>query len=59
MSIPTLAAIQSRIEWVQEALSLGLKRSGREAGDSPTSARRLRMCGTMPHLPHTSSWRRT
>jgi hypothetical protein len=38
MSRPVLGPIQSPIQWVTEALSLGVKRLGREADHSPPSS---------------------
>jgi hypothetical protein len=48
---------QSPIQWVTGVLSLGVKRPGREADESPHLDPRSSMRGTIPALPNTFSWR--
>jgi hypothetical protein len=58
LSRPALGSTQPPIQWVPGALSREVKRPGREADHSPpTSAERLRKCGSIHTLPHTPSWR--
>jgi hypothetical protein len=45
------------IQWVQVALSLRLRRAGREADRSPSSSVELKNDGAVPPLPYMSSWR--
>jgi hypothetical protein len=53
-----LGPIQPPIQWVQEALSLGVKRLGREADHSPLSSAEVKVCVELYlHSPNTSSWR--
>jgi hypothetical protein len=54
---PSRAALgppQPPIQWVSGALSLGVKRPGREANHSPPSSQRVR--GAIPPLPNKPSW---
>jgi hypothetical protein len=44
------------IQWVPEALSLGLKRPGREADHSPPRGVEAQNGGAIPPLSHTPSW---
>jgi hypothetical protein len=48
---------QPPIQWVPEALSLGVKRPGREADHSPPSSAEVKKSGAIPPLRNTSSWR--
>jgi hypothetical protein len=51
-SRPALGSTQSPIQWIPEAISLGLKRPGREAGHSPqSSAEVINVCGAISPLP--------
>jgi hypothetical protein len=50
-SRPNLEPTQSPIQWVPGALSLAIKRRGREADPSPPSSARSRMCGAISPLP--------
>jgi len=44
-------------QWISGALTLGVKRPGREADHSlPSSAEVKRMRGDIPPLPNTPSW---
>jgi hypothetical protein len=43
-------------QWVPEALSLGVKRLGREADYSYPSSAEVKTGGAIPPLPHMSSW---
>jgi hypothetical protein len=45
------------IQWVLGALSLGVKRPGREAEHSPPSSAEVKKRGDIPPLPNTPSWR--
>jgi hypothetical protein len=47
---------QPPIQWVPVALSLGLKRPGREADHSPPSSAEVKNAWSYP-LPNTPSWR--
>jgi hypothetical protein len=46
---------QSPTQWVAGALPLEVKWLGPEADHSPPSSARLRICGAITPLPHTSS----
>jgi hypothetical protein len=51
-------ATHSPIQWVPGALSLGVKRPGREAHHSPLSSAEIKECVELYlHFPNTSSWR--
>jgi hypothetical protein len=53
-----LGPTQPRIQWVSGALSLGVKRPGREADHSPPSSAEVKECVELYlHSPNTSSWR--
>jgi hypothetical protein len=53
-----LGPTQPPIQWVLGALSLGVKRPGREADHSPPSSVEVRECVELYlHSPNTSSWR--
>jgi len=53
-----LGPTQPPIQWVWGALSLGLKRPGREAGHSPASSAEVKkMSEAIPPLPNTPSQR--
>jgi hypothetical protein len=55
-SRPALGPTQSPIQWVQEALSPGVKQLGREADRWPPSSAEVKNVRDIPPLPHTSSW---
>jgi hypothetical protein len=56
--IPALGPTQPPIQWVPEALSLGVKQSGREADHSPLSSAEVQECVELYfHSPTTPSWR--
>jgi hypothetical protein len=55
-SSPALGPTQPPIQWVPGALSLGVKRPGREADHSLQSSATSRMRGDIPPLPNTPSW---
>jgi hypothetical protein len=51
-------ATQPPIPWIPEALSLGIKRPGREAYHSPQSSAEVKECVELYiHSPDTPSWR--
>jgi hypothetical protein len=50
--VHALGPTQPSIQWVPGALSLGVKRPGREADHSPNIIPRSRMCGVILSLPH-------
>jgi hypothetical protein len=52
-----LEPTQPPIQWVPGALSLGVKRPGREADHSPPSSAEVKEYGDIPPLPNTPSWR--
>jgi hypothetical protein len=52
-----LGPTQPPIQWVQGALSPGLKRPGRESDQSPQSSAEIMNDGAIRPLPHMSSWR--
>jgi hypothetical protein len=53
-----LGPIQLPIQWVAGALSLGVKRPGREADHSPPSIAEVKDCVELYlHSPNTPSWR--
>jgi hypothetical protein len=53
-----LGPTQPPIQWVPGALSLGVKRQGREADHSPSSGAEVKeWVELLPPLPHTPSWR--
>jgi hypothetical protein len=56
-SRPTLGPTQPPLQWVQGNLSPGVNRLGRETDHSPPSSAEVNNGGTIPPLPHTSSWR--
>jgi hypothetical protein len=43
-------SLQSHIQWVAGALSLGIKRQGREADRTPPSSAEIKNCGVIPPL---------
>jgi hypothetical protein len=47
---------QSPIQWVPGDISLGVKRLGREADNSPPSSTVVKNDVAIPLLQHTSSW---
>jgi hypothetical protein len=58
MSRPALWSTQSSIQYIPGALSLGVKRPGREVDHSPPSnAVVKKMRGAIPPFPNTPSWR--
>jgi hypothetical protein len=57
-SITALGPTQSPIKWVPGALSLGVKRPGREADHSPPSSAEVKeWLELYLHSPNTPSWR--
>jgi hypothetical protein len=53
-----LGPTQPPRQWVTWALSLGVKRPGREADHSPSSSAEVKECVELYlHSPNTSSWR--
>jgi hypothetical protein len=52
-SRPPLRPTQLPIQWVWEAVSTGVKRSGREADHSPPFSVEVKNGGVIPSLPHT------
>jgi hypothetical protein len=52
-----LVPAQPPMEWVLGALSLGLKRPGREADYSPPSSAEVKNAWSYTSTPNTSSWR--
>jgi hypothetical protein len=53
-----LGPTQPSIQWVPRALSLGVKRSGREADHSSPSSAEVKGCVELYlHSPNTPSWR--
>jgi hypothetical protein len=53
-----LEPTQPPIQWVPGALSLGVKRPGREADHSPPSRAEVKECVELYlHSPNTPSWR--
>jgi hypothetical protein len=56
-SRPTLGPNQRPIQWVLEALSLEIKRSGREADHSLPCSDDIKNVWSYTSTPHTSSWR--
>jgi hypothetical protein len=57
-SRPVLGLTQSTIQWVPGALSMGVKRQGREA-DHSLLVRRSRIRGSIHPFPSTCPWRTT
>jgi hypothetical protein len=55
-SRPALGPTQPLIQWVLGALSLGVKRKGRESDHSPPSSDEVKNGGAIPPLAHTPSW---
>jgi hypothetical protein len=56
----TLEPTQPPIQWVLGALSLGIKRPGREADHSPPSSAEIKECVELHlHSPYKPSWRGT
>jgi hypothetical protein len=55
-SRPILGLTQLPIEWLPGALSLWVKRQGRESDHSPPSSAEVKKGGAIPPLPHMSSW---
>jgi hypothetical protein len=57
-STTALGPTQPPIKWVPGALSLGVKRLGREADHSPSSSAEVQECVDLYlHSPNTASWR--
>jgi hypothetical protein len=57
MSSLALGPTQPPIHWIPGALSLGVKRPGREADHSPPSSAKVKECMELYfHSPDTSSW---
>jgi hypothetical protein len=55
--IPALGHTQPPIQWVPGAISLRMKRSGREADHSPPSSAKVKECVELDlHSPNTPSW---
>jgi hypothetical protein len=58
MSRTAVGPTQPPIQWVSGFLSLGIKRPGREAGQSPPSSTEVKECVELYfHSPNTPSWR--
>jgi hypothetical protein len=57
VSRTALGPTQPPIQWVPRALSLRVKRSGREADPSPPSSAEVENERSYTPLPNTSSWR--
>jgi hypothetical protein len=57
-SRPTLGPTQFRIQWVPWKISPGVKRQGRETGNSPSSSVEVKNGGAIPPFPETFSWHR-
>jgi hypothetical protein len=58
VSKPVLGPTKPPIQWVLQALSLGVKRPGREADHSlPSSVEVKEWAELYLHFPNTSSWR--
>jgi hypothetical protein len=57
LSRTALGPTQPPSPWLPAALSLGVKRPGREADNSPPSSAEVNMRGAIPPLPNTSSCR--
>jgi hypothetical protein len=55
-SRPALQPIHPSIQWVEGALSPGIKQPGHEADHSPPPSAKVRMHRAIPPLLHTSSW---
>jgi hypothetical protein len=53
-SRPTLGPTQPPIQWVQEAVSLGLRQQKRETHHSHPSSGTVKNSGVIPPLLHTS-----
>jgi hypothetical protein len=53
---PSLGPTQVPIQCVPAAFFPGLMRRGHEADNSPLSIAKVKNVGTIPPLPHTSSW---
>jgi hypothetical protein len=51
-----LRPTQSPIQLMQEALTLGVRRQGRESEHSPPSIAGVKNGGAIPSLPHMLSW---
>jgi hypothetical protein len=58
-TLQRLGPTQPFIQWVPGAFSREVKRPGREVDHSPPSSAEVKDGGTIPSLPHTSSWRGT
>jgi hypothetical protein len=56
-SIPALGPTQPPIQWVLRAVSLGVKRPGREANHSLPSSAEVKNGGAILPLLHMFSWR--
>jgi hypothetical protein len=57
-SIMALEPTQPPIQWIPEALSLGVKRPGRKADHSSPSGAKVKECVELYlHSPNTPSWR--
>jgi hypothetical protein len=54
---PALGPIQTLIRWIPAALTVGIKRSGREAATHLYLVPSLRIHGIIPPCLHMSSWR--
>jgi hypothetical protein len=53
-----LGLVQPPIQWIPKALSLGVKRPGREADHSTPSSAEIKECVELYlHSPNTPSWR--
>jgi hypothetical protein len=55
-SRPAVGPTQPLNQWLRGPLSPGVKRPGHEAYDSPPSSAEVKNDGTIPQIPHMSSW---
>jgi hypothetical protein len=58
-SRPAAELTQPRIQWVQGADSLGVKRKGHEIDHLLPSSAEVKNVGAIPPLPNKFSWRET
>jgi len=53
----SLGPTQPPVQWVPEALSLGVKRPDRKSDHSPPSSAEVKKSWSSASTPHTSLWR--